>query len=273
LELRLQLLFERILGRSDVGIHVSFFELGGDSLQALELIVEIERVTGKSLPLETLYQSSSVEELARVLAREHAAGDSSALVPLQTNGSRPPLFLVHTTPGDILGYGNLIYHLDADQPCFGFQSLGLIHPELSHRRIEEMATYYVGLLRSMMPEGPYYLAGWCYGGIVAVEMARHLLALGERVGFLGLLETVAPRPSLRVYRYYLHRLRCFLRMRPPQWLRYVRSKLRYRREVKVANRMRFRRLERTEAPDGAQLDEHNRRLAKLEHVYNTNLAA
>ena len=67
LELRLQLLFERILNRTDIGVDVSFFELGGDSLQALELIVEIERLSGKALPLQTLYQSSSVESLARVL--------------------------------------------------------------------------------------------------------------------------------------------------------------------------------------------------------------
>jgi thioesterase domain-containing protein/acyl carrier protein len=273
LELRLQLLFERILHRTEVGVDMSFFELGGDSLQALELIVAIERLSGKTLPLETLYQSSSVEELARLLhahSNKHAA---HSLVLLQAGGQRPPLFFVHTTPGDVLGYGNLIYHLDSEQPCYGFQSRGLIDPALSHRRMGEMAAHYVSLLRECQPLGPYYLAGWCYGGLVAVEMARQLNAQGEAVAFLGLLETVAPAPGLQNYRYYVHRMRCFLRMSPGQWRGYFQAKAKYRREVKEANRMRFRRVDQAKYADPIMRGEQNRRLAKLEHVYNTNLAA
>jgi thioesterase domain-containing protein len=235
--------------------------------------LELERISGKSLPTETLYQAASVEALAEVLRRDATSSELSSLVPLQTGGSRPPLFLVHTTPGDILGYGNLIYHLDPDQPCYGLQSAGLLRLEESHQSIEAMAAYYLGLIRSMEPKGPYYLAGWCYGGIVAVEMARQLAELGETVAFLGLLETVAPAPPLRIYRYYVHRLACFLRMKPAHWARYFRSKIRYYRESSMANRMRFRRLERIEAIDPAALEEQNRRLAQLEHVYSTNLAA
>jgi amino acid adenylation domain-containing protein len=273
IELRLQLLFERILRQQGIGVDVSFFELGGDSLQALELIVEIEHMSGRSLPLGTLYQSSSVEALAKVLKTDPAIAEWSSLVPLQTGGARPPLFFVHTTPGDILGYGNLIYHLDPEQRCYGLQSRGLFRPELSHQRIEDMATYYVGLVRSLQPEGPYYLAGWCYGGIVAVEMAQQLQSFGEPVAFLGLLETIAPAPSFRVHRYYVHRLRCLLRMHPRQWLRYLVGKVRYHRELRVANKMRFRRLEKATAGTPTLIEEHNRKLAKLEHVYNTNLAA
>jgi amino acid adenylation domain-containing protein len=272
-ELRVQLLFERILKRGDIGVDVSFFELGGDSLQALELIVELERMSGRTLPLGTLYQTSSVADLARLLQDGSASVEGSALVPLQTGGSRRPVFLIHTTPGDILGYGNLIYHLDPAQPCYGLQSLGLLRPELRHSAIDEMAAYYVGQVRSVEPEGPYYLAGWCYGGIVALEMAQQLLALGESVAFLGLLETIAPAPSLRVYQYYLHRIGRLLQMRPRQWQRYFASKIRYYRQVRLANRMRFRRLEKLDGGDAAFLEEHNRKLAKLEQVYNTNLAA
>ncbi|MEW6160648.1 MAG: amino acid adenylation domain-containing protein, partial [Verrucomicrobiota bacterium] len=166
LELQLQLVFERILNRRPIGIDVSFFELGGDSLQALELIVELERATGRNLPLGTLYQASTIETLAQVLKEQSTASDWSALVPLQPAGSRPPFFLIHTTPGDVLGYGNLIYHLGTDQPCYGFQSRGLLRSELCHQRIEQMADDYVQRLREFQPEGPYYLGGWCYGGIV-----------------------------------------------------------------------------------------------------------
>jgi len=72
-----------------------------------------------------------------------------------------------------------------------------------------MAAHYTALLRAAQPSGPYYLAGWCYGGLVAVEMAQQLLAENQEVAFLALLETVAPAPALTVHRYYRHRLRCF----------------------------------------------------------------
>ncbi|HEV8543509.1 MAG TPA: amino acid adenylation domain-containing protein [Verrucomicrobiae bacterium] len=269
LELQLQLLFERVLKRAPVDIHTSFFELGGDSLQALELLVEIQRATGRQLPLGTLYQASTVESLASELTSSSTTQWSS-LVPLQKSGDRPPLFLLHTTPGDILGYGNLVYRLGPDQPCYGLQSLGLKEPRLSQDSILEMARGYVELLQKNFPNGPYYLGGWCYGGILAVEMARLLRARGEKVALLALLETVAAPPRIGNYRYFVHRLRCFLRMSPRRWVIYAREKARYTREARIANKMRFRQADPSAGTSGELSDA---RLAKLEHVYNTNLKA
>jgi amino acid adenylation domain-containing protein len=266
LELQVQLLFERVLKRAPIGIDQSFFELGGDSLQALGLLIHIEKETGKQLPLGTLYQASTVEAIARELRSRVAPEAWSSLVPLQARGNRPPFYLLHTTPGDILGYGNLVYRLGPDQPCFGFQSLGLKNAHLSHTSIEEMARYYVDLLRRFQLRGPYYLGGWCYGGVLAVEMARVLQAQGEEVGLLALLETVAMPARFPNIRYYAHRSRCFLRMSPQRWLVYVREKARYARNSRLANRMRFRQVEE---PATAR----DPRLLQLEHVYNTNLSA
>ncbi|MDX1952010.1 MAG: amino acid adenylation domain-containing protein [Verrucomicrobiota bacterium] len=268
MELQLQILFERVLKKAPIGVEVSFFELGGDSLQALELLVQVEKATGKNLPLGTLFQASSIEALAKLIqSRNDHSERWSALVPLQTSGTKPPLYFVHTTPGDVLGYGGLIYHLGADQPCYGFQSLGLKKSELSHRRIEAMAEYYVERLKAFQPKGPYYLAGWCYGGVVAVEMARQLRVIGDRVAFVGLMETVAMAPGLSNFRYYLHRLHALGRMSPTRWAEYVREKIKYRRNSKIANRMRFRQVSADQS--GAQ----DPWLLQLEHVYNTNLAA
>ncbi len=267
LELQLQLSFERVLKRAPIGIDQSFFELGGDSLQALELLVQVEKETGKQLPLGTLYQSSTVEAVAREVRRQVAAEQWSSLVPLQVRGRHSPLYLLHTTPGDILGYGNLVYRLGPERPCYGFQSLGLKDANLSHTSIEEMARYYVDLLRRFQPHGPYYLGGWCYGGILAVEMARLLKAQGEAIGLLALLETVAMPATVSNYRYYLHRSRCFLRMSPIRWWLYAREKIKYRRKARLANRMRFR------DAGGAAGDARDARLAQLEYVYKTNLEA
>ena len=268
LELQLQLLFERVLKRAPIAVDVSFFELGGDSLQALELLVEIGKATRKQLPLGTLYQSSTVQTLAREVRTRSSGEEWSSLVPLQASGKRPPLYLLHTTPGDVLGYGNLVYHLDSDQPCYGLQSLGLKAPDLCHHTVQEMARFYVDHLREFQPHGPYYLGGWCYGGIVAVEMARILKTEGEHIGLLALLETVAIPARLNNFRYYLHRLACFLQMSPQNWFTYFRGKARYARESRLANKLRFR-----PAEAGLHEAERDKRLIQLEHVYNTNLEA
>jgi amino acid adenylation domain-containing protein len=269
LELQLQLVFERVLNRVPIAVDANFFEFGGDSLQALELIVEIERTIGKSLPLGTLYQSPTVESLARAI---HQEGESewSCLVPLQTRGKNPPLYLVHTTPGDVLGYGNLIYHLGLDQPCYGFQSLGLKEPGTGHAGIEQMAEYYVNLLREFQPTGPYLLGGWCYGGMIAVEMARLLREQGQEVPLLALLETVAMPPGFGHFRYYAHRFGCTMKMGPVRWARYVRHKIKYMRDSKLADRMRFKEVS---VQGGGSAVVQDARLAHLEEVYNRNLEA
>src|SRR4051794_38047815 len=205
MQMQLQLVFERFLKKRPIGIDVSFFELGGDSLQALNLIIELERVTGKTLPLGILYEAPTIDALSKAI-EHHADAKFSSLVPLQPLGKRTPLFFIHTTPGDVLGYGGLVYQLGTEQPCYGFQSLGFNDPNDSHQTIPEMAAYYVKLLRDFQSHGPYYLSGWCYGGIIAVEMAHQLRAVGQEVAFLGLIETPAPVPEKDVPRYYLRRV-------------------------------------------------------------------
>jgi amino acid adenylation domain-containing protein len=273
LELQLTLVFERFLNRRPIGINVSFFELGGDSLQALKLIVEIERVTGKKLPLGILYQSPTIESLAGFIEGQSSYAEGSSLVPLQPLGNRPPLFLMHTTPGDVLGYGNLIYHLGTEQPCYGLQSVGLLRQENSHTTLPEMAAYYIRQIREFQPEGPYYLGGWCYGGSVAVEVAQQLLAAGQEVALVALIETPAPAPTRLHYPYYLRRLGCLLRMKPARWRSWLGEKFKYYRGAKAADQMRFRRVEGSEAESSPQALERNRFLDRLEHVYRTNTKA
>jgi aspartate racemase len=236
------------------------------------LVVEIEQTTGTKLPLGVLYQAPSIEALANII-EEHKEERWSALVPLQPKGTKPPLFFLHTTPGDVLGYGNLVYHLGLDQPCYGFQSLGLHQKELSHQTVEEMIRYYIERLREAQPKGPYLLAGWCYGGIIAVEMANQLIAAGEEVAFLGLIETPAPPPSERKAAYYFHRFKCFVGMRPRRLLSYLGEKVKYYRGLAEVEEKRFKRDEVPSGTDNGAAQARNRWLDQLEHVYNTNMKA
>ena len=273
LELQLKLVFEKFLQRRPISTDASFFELGGDSLQALKLVVEIERATSKKLPLNILYQASTIQSLAQAIQKQSSHQTFSSLVPLQPHGKRRPVFLIHTTPGDVLGYGNLIYHLSGDQPCYGFQSLGFDRPELSHLTIQEMAAHYIKLLRQHQPRGPYILGGWCYGGVVAVEMAHQLRAAGQKVAPLLLIETPAPTPPLTNVRYYTRRIGCLLRMKPQQWHTYLNSKFQYYKGRRTADAMRFRRVDKAPDTESAVVEQKNQLLEKLEHVYCTNLRA
>ena len=221
-------IWSEVLGIKRVGIHDNFFELGGHSLLTLQVLDRAHR-EGIDLTPQQMFKYQTIADLVAVLESKSSVDKEttswSSLVPLQPDGSRPPFFLIHTTPGDILGYGNLVHHLGPDQPCYGFQSLGLYQPEQAHRSIEEMAAYYVRLLLSFRPEGPYILGGWCYGGIVAVEMAQQLVAQGHKIDLLVLIDTWARPPESGSYGFYLNRVGCFLRMGTRRWIRYLKAKV------------------------------------------------
>jgi thioesterase domain-containing protein len=155
----------------------------------------VERICGDKLSMEEFYRNSSVKGLAAGLAHRDESGhvwDSPVL--LADSGNGIPLYLVHTTPGDVFGYVNLAGQL-AGRKVYAFQAYGLNPENEPHRTIPEMAAWYVKVLRECRPHGPYYLAGWCFGGTVAYEMACQLSEAGEEVGFLGLIETWG-RPPL-----------------------------------------------------------------------------
>ena len=189
MERRLCVLWQELLRIERVGIDDDFFKLGGHSLLAVRLFAEIEKSTGRKLPLVTVFQAPTVKALAEVLCREQATQSDSLLVPIQPHGAKPPLFLVHGAGGDVLwGYANLAVHLPPDQPVYGIKSrgqLGLKEPD----NLEEMARLYLEAVRAHQPQGPYYLGGYCFGGNVAYEMARQLQFDGQRVALVALLDS------------------------------------------------------------------------------------
>jgi FkbH-like protein len=231
-------IWQRLLHIDRVGITENFFEIGGHSLLAVRLFAEIKRVAGKKLPLVTIFQSPTIEQLAHHLAQGHAELSRSLLVPLQPNGSKPPLFLVHGAGGDILwGYANLSPHMPDDQPIYGIKSSGQAGRE-EFTRIEDMAACYVKELRTFQPHGPYYLGGYCFGGNVAYEMARQLHASGEKVAFVALLDSApanagyerihwwAPRYGLRFMRNLYYWLEDFAQQSPKERREFILRKLR-----------------------------------------------
>ncbi len=194
LQIQLIQIWEQLLGRKPIGTRDNFFELGGHSLLAARLMHRIKQLHGKSLPLSALLEAPTVEQLAEVL-RDDFSNHWSSLVAMQPEGSKPPFFCVHGVGGNVVGFHELARRMKPDYPFYGLQSQGLDGKLPLHTRIEDMAASYLEDIGTVQARGPYYLGGFSFGGVVAYEMARQLVAKGEEVGLVVLLDTYASNPK------------------------------------------------------------------------------
>ncbi|CAN5750343.1 hypothetical protein BH10CHL1_BH10CHL1_00280 [soil metagenome] len=197
MEIKLATIWTTVLGLQQVGMHDNFFDVGGNSLLAVRLVTQIQQAFGKTLPLTALFQRGSVEQLAGLL-RQNSSGDeltalASPLAPIQAAGTKPPFFCVPGAGGYVIYLYQLARGLGSDQPFYGLQAAGLEGAELPHTTVEEMATYYVEAMRTVQPEGPYYLGGHSLGGWVAFEMARQLQQQGQSIALVAIIDTPVPQ--------------------------------------------------------------------------------
>ena len=182
-----------VLKVDGVGIQDNFFELGGNSLLAVRLFSQIKKLTGKELPLVTLFEAPTIEKLAAILRQEGWESPWASLVPIKPGGSKPPFYCVHGVGGNILEYLDLAKYMDVDQPFYGLQAIGLDGKRpIENLTVEQMATRYIEEIRGFQPRGPYYIGGSSFGGLVAYEMAQQLTAAGEEVGLLAFFDTNGP---------------------------------------------------------------------------------
>ncbi|MGZ0700663.1 amino acid adenylation domain-containing protein [Pseudomonas piscis] len=178
----------QVLQLQQVGRHEHFFEQGGHSLLAIQLVNRLQQA-GFELGLADLFQHASVAAMARLLTERGTAGPQE-LVPVR-EGTGPALFLVHEFTGLDMYFPVLGQHLPGDFPIYGLPGIALGQPQL--RTLECLATRLVRVMRQVQPEGPYRLAGWSFGGVLAYEIAQQLLGLDEEVEFLGLIDSYVPR--------------------------------------------------------------------------------
>ncbi len=192
-------IWQELLKLSKVSVKDSFFDLGGQSLLAVRLFNRIEQEFGRRFPLAMLFRAPTIEQLARKLtADDDTASEWPSLVPIQPNGSKTPLFLVHGAGGNVLLYRALAKRLEPDYPLYGLQSQGLDGQSKPLQTIEEMADRYLQEIRTVQPTGPYLLGGYCLGGTVAYEMAQRLVAGGEKVAMVAMLDTYNFNRALKV---------------------------------------------------------------------------
>ncbi|MEG4999075.1 type I polyketide synthase [Microcoleus sp. B4-D4] len=194
-------IWQEFLGIEQVGIHDDFFDLGGDSLLAVQLITKLNEALQKSLSPHSLLQSATIAALAALIKDNSNLSESdqqqtepaseSLLVEIQRGSFKQPLFLVHPVGGHVYIYRDLARYLGSDQPVVGIQA-HVLDRETESFTVEEMATRYIEAVRVQQPEGPYFLGGSSFGGTVAFEMAQQLNAQGEKIALLTLIDTPGP---------------------------------------------------------------------------------
>ncbi len=200
IEATLVQIWAELLQLESISIRANFFDLGGDSLLAARLMERVQQQFKQELPLSTLFLAPTIEQLARTLVADQMPLPWSPLVPLQPNGAKPPFFCVHPIFGVVFPYCQLAQQLGSDQPFYGLQPFGLDGNQTPFDRLETIAAHYIQAIRTVQPQGPYFLGGWSFGGLVAFEMAQQLQQAGQTVALLALLDTPAPiaanQPSL-----------------------------------------------------------------------------
>jgi len=191
--------WQDLLGIDSVGLDEDFFDLGGHSLIGVQLFSRIKQTYGVDLGLSTLFDARTIRQMAEVITLASKPFSTepepwSPVVPIQPSGSRPPLYLI---PG---GYGTTVLPfrevsllLGPDQPVYGLEAQMPAPNEEEMEPIPMRAARFVDEMRARQPNGPYYLLGWCGGGYVAFEMAQKLVAAGQEVAFLGIIECADPQ--------------------------------------------------------------------------------
>ncbi|MCC7407490.1 MAG: hypothetical protein IT442_05425 [Phycisphaeraceae bacterium] len=185
-------IWEAVLGVRGLGLDDDFFELGGDSLLGVDVLLRVEQTFDLSLSPSSLIEHSSLRSFTAVVAAGSAPATRSPLVSVRAVGSRSPLFLVHPATGSPACFGLLARLLHPEQPVYAFRSPGLLGECWPLTSVPAMARRYVRELLAVAPRGPYLLGGASAGGLIAMEMARQLTQSGRDVTRVILIDTSYP---------------------------------------------------------------------------------
>ncbi len=257
-EQELAQIWAELLGLPRVGVEDKFYDLGGDSIKALQLMTLIEQRMGKDVPISLLFGDPSIAQMAAAIGKDDVrVTRNPVLVPINQEGTRPPIFFTHGVYGGLLWLKNLAPLLAPDQPAYGLQAVGLQPDSEPDYTFEAMAARYVEALRHVQPAGPYYLGGFCFGGVLAYEIARQLELLGQSTALLAIIDGFPPQVIDEKRAFFDPRRLQIVRQSAPQWIRDRRGfgRLRLRERIFSASGPESRRDGKSDTMPSAAFDD------------------
>ena len=185
--------WQEVLEIQNISLDDNFFQMGGHSILAVKIMVDLEKISGKRLPLAVLFTSPTIRELSALYDEEEDKEVWNPIVPLREGGTNKSFFFAHGISGNVFKYHGLAQRLNPNQPSYGLQALGLNGKDTPLHDMKEMAAYHIRAIREVQPKGPYYLAGGSFGGYLAYEMAIQLQEAGEEIGYLAIFDIDAAK--------------------------------------------------------------------------------
>ncbi len=251
-EEKLAVIWRETLHVTDVGIRDNFFDLGGHSLLLIRLIAQIQKEFGQRLPVATVLESPTIEALAIVLTGKQVSSAVCRVIPLKPQGTRPPFICLGASPLFL----PLARLLGPDQPFCGLDLTELKKVNLPNPcTLEDLGKYVVEGIREFQPEGPYSIGGWCLYGVLAYEAGRQLVAQGQEVELLTLIDSpnvaygknlsAVARIQMRTQKWLFH-LSTLAKASPAEMLRYTKERL------NIARHKMMRRQQKTAFEMGLQ---------------------
>lgn len=188
-------LWAPLLGLDEVDITANFFDLGGDSLKAMQMISALAE-QGYDLPVGHLFTEPTIAALAPLFADEAPQNDPLAvLLPLRTDGPKPPIFCIHPVIGLGWSFHTLAALLPAEHPIYALQNARLLLEDTPPTSLDTVIDRYVQDIRETQRTGPYHLIGWSMGGVIAHGIATRLREEGEDIALLALLDAYPYRQA------------------------------------------------------------------------------
>jgi acetoacetyl-CoA synthetase len=188
-------IWQRVLKRSAISANDDFFDLGGDPSLAERIFAEIAEECGRDLPPVLIYRASTIAPLAALL-QESDPPRVPPLLLLKAGPDGPPIFIAHSIGGTVFGFFHLVNKIETWHSIYGMQARGIDRVDKPFTTIEAMAQFHLEAIKKLQPIGPYILIGYSLGGLVALEIAQRLLARGEKLALLALVDSYPHRNHL-----------------------------------------------------------------------------
>ncbi len=198
-------IWQECMGAQQFGIDDNFFALGGHSLMAVQILSKLGKKLGKNFQLAVLFKYPDIRSLAAFIGNDKKDAVYKSLVAVKPSGSKPPLYIIHGEGLNVLNFSSLAACMDIERPIFGLQAKGLNSADEPLDSIPEIAAFYISEIIRHNPTGPYLLAGYSFGGYVAVEMEKQMREMGKEVDKLIMFDTDAEKTEYKDWYYLLPR--------------------------------------------------------------------